>query len=161
MSKLRITESLSQELMEAALIEARKAALVEEVPVGAVVYYQDRIIARAHNLVEIQKDSSAHAEILAIKMAAEVLGDWRLNQCILAVTLEPCTMCLGAIKLARIPNLIIGLMDPVRGACGSLFDLSKDTRLGPEIELITNIYAGKSEDILKRFFQSKRSQSKN
>ncbi len=156
MLKSRITEALSIQLMELALLEAEKAADAGEVPVGAVIYYQGEVIAEAHNLVETGKDSSAHAEILAIKMAAQKLGDWRLNECILAVTLEPCTMCLGAIKLARIPNLIIGLMDPARGACGSLYDLSQDSRLGPEITVISEVLADSSAELLKRFFQEKR-----
>ncbi|MEX0598078.1 MAG: nucleoside deaminase [Candidatus Paceibacterota bacterium] len=156
MAKLRITEALSLELMAAALQEAELASRKEEVPVGAVIWHENQIIARAHNLVETNKDSSAHAELLAIQDAGKKLGDWRLSNCILAVTLEPCTMCLGAIKLARIPNLIIGLMDPVKGACDSIFDLTNDPRLGPKIKVLAGVLPKESELLLKRFFKTKR-----
>ncbi|MCL4144550.1 UNVERIFIED_CONTAM: hypothetical protein GTU68_025426, partial [Idotea baltica] len=94
--------------MKEALIEAKKGALLGEVPVGAVIAYKEEIIARAHNLVELEKNVSKHAEIVAIERASKVINNWRLNECILAVTLEPCTMCAGAIKLSRIPTVIYG-----------------------------------------------------
>ena len=156
MGKIRLSEQLAIDLMREALIEATRAKQADEVPVGAVIWQDNKIIARAHNLVESRQDSTAHAEVLAIKEASQNLASWRLNDSVLAVTLEPCTMCLGAIKLARISHLIVGLMDPVKGVCGSVFDLTADTRLGPQINLISGILPEESEKLLKDFFKEKR-----
>jgi tRNA(adenine34) deaminase len=109
--------------MEAALREADKAALLGEVPVGAVIVFHDKIIARGHNLRESRRSALAHAELIAIEKACKKLGGWRLWQCELYVTLEPCPMCAGAIMNARIPRVYIGAPDPKAGAMGSVFDL--------------------------------------
>lgn len=154
---MNISPELAENLMLKALTEAKKAALAEEVPVGAVIAKADgQVIAFAHNEVECQKDATQHAEILAIQRAAKFTGDWRLKDCILAVTLEPCSMCLGAIKLARIPVVIFGAYDPEKGACGSLFDLSIDSRLGPVPKVISKIKETECQQILKDFFKAKR-----
>lgn len=115
--------------MDEALSEAIKGREQNEVPVGAVVVHGNSIIARAHNLTESRKDPTAHAEILAIREASRVLDNWRLTQCALYVTLEPCTMCTGALREARIPLLVFGTPDERLGACGSIYDLSQQKLL--------------------------------
>ena len=143
-------------LMAEALSEARKAGELGEVPVGAVCVYQGSIISRTHNLVEKNRDASAHAELLAMRAAAEVLGDWRLDKVELYVTLEPCTMCIGAMILARIPRLYFGASDPRQGAVGSLYDLSRLEALPHQIEVSSGILSEDSVKLLKEFFQKQR-----
>ena len=145
-----------KEFMREALEEAKKAEALGEVPVGAVVVYKNEIIARAHNTVEKDKDVSAHAEILAIKKAAKVISDWRLNEASLFVTLEPCLMCLGAILHARVKELYFGAYDERQGAVGSLFDLSRDKQLPHQIEVYPEVMAEESKEILQRFFKNLR-----
>lgn len=140
-------------LMNEALREAKHAAAAGEVPVGAVISHSGTIIGRGHNLTETQSTVSAHAEMLAINQASQKLGGWRLSECILCVTLEPCTMCLGAIRLARIPTLVFGAGDSRQGAIGSLYDLSQDPRLGDPIRVIRNIKQPECEEILSQFFK--------
>ena len=111
--------------MTRAITEARKAEAKDEVPIGCVIVLDGRIIARGHNLRETSQDPAAHAELIAIRKAARKLGSWRLLNCTLYVTLEPCTMCMGAIILARIPTVVFGCYDPKGGAAGSLYDLSR------------------------------------
>lgn len=139
--------------MDEALEEAKRAATAGEVPVGAVVAHAGKIIGRGHNLTEARGTVSAHAEIIAINQASETLGGWRLSECILCVTLEPCTMCLGAIRLARIPTLVFGAGDSRQGATGSLYDLSQDPRLGDPIRVIRNIKQTECEEMLSQFFK--------
>src|SRR5262245_15392741 len=116
--------------MAMALDEARAAALEDEVPVGAVIVSLERgVIARAHNQRETLKDPTAHAEMIAITQAAQALDSWRLEQCVLYVTLEPCAMCAGAIVLARLPMLVYGATDAKAGACESLYQIASDARL--------------------------------
>ena len=143
-------------LMQAALAEAAIAAKQGEVPVGAVVSDGKEIISRAHNIVEVNHDPAGHAEVLALREAAKKLGDWRLNDLILCVTLEPCTMCLGAIKQARIATVVFGAHDAERGACGSLYDLSLDARVGPVPKVISGIRENESVALLQEFFKAKR-----
>jgi len=143
-------------LMQAALTEAALAAKQGEVPVGAVISNGKDIIARAHNIVEANHDPAGHAEVLALREAAQKLGDWRLNNLILCVTLEPCTMCLGAIKQARISTIVFAAHDSERGACGSLYDLSLDSRVGPVPKVISGIREDESVALLQRFFKEKR-----
>lgn len=139
--------------MDEALEEAKQAATAGEVPVGAVVVHKERIIGRGHNCTEAQETVTAHAEMIAINQASQNLGGWRLSECILCVTLEPCTMCLGAIRLARIPLLVFGAGDSRQGATGSLYDLSQDPRLGEPIRVIRNIKQTECEEILSQFFK--------
>lgn len=143
-------------LMQEALKQADLAAQMGEVPVGAVVAIGDSIVARAHNLVEQEKDASMHAELLALKAASTNSNSWRLNEAVLCVTLEPCTMCIGAAKLARVGTLIFGAGDPEKGACGSLFDLTGDARLGPNPTVISGIAADVCVKKLQDFFRSRR-----
>ena len=150
---MKINPQVTEFLMREAL---KEAFFKNEVPVGAVIAYQEKIIARAHNKVENNKKVTQHAEILVIEKASRKLQDWRLQDCILCVTLEPCTMCMGAIKLARIPTLIIGAGDSEKGACGTLFDLSLDKRLGTVQKVISGVLKEECSGILKEFFRGKR-----
>lgn len=144
--------------MRAALVEAQIAMDVsDDVPVGAVIVDEKgEIIARGRNERELSKDPTAHAEILAIREAAEKLGDWRLNGLTLVVTLEPCVMCAGAIQAARINKVVFGAWDEKVGASGSLYDLVRDKRLGTEIEVIPGVLEAEASDQLKEFFAKKR-----
>lgn len=143
-------------LMREAIAEARKAAVLMEVPVGAIVVKEKKIIGRGHNLVETTKDVTRHAEIVAMQEATKYLRDWRLNGCSLYVTLEPCSMCIGAMILARVENLYFGAYDQRQGAVGSVFDLSAHPDLPHKIKVYPEILAKDSEELLKEFFQSKR-----
>lgn len=147
---------LLESLMDEALAEARKALDAAEVPVGAVVWHDGTIVGRGHNTAERDGHVVSHAEIHAITEASQRLGGWRLNESLLCVTLEPCTMCLGAIRLARIPTIVFGASDSKQGAVGSLFDLSLDERLGPPPRVIQHIRRAACESLLKAFFKSLR-----
>ena len=147
--------------MELALREAEKAAHAGEVPVGAVVVLDDKVIARGHNRTERDGDPTAHAEIVAIRKASKKIGNWRLSGAELYVTLEPCTMCIGAAVLARIDRLVFGCKDPKSGAVGSLYDISKESRLNHEIKVSQGILEEECSQILKRFFKQLRIAAKN
>jgi len=138
--------------MQRALSEARKAEDKDEVPIGCVIVRQGRIIGRGHNLRESSQDPSAHAEMLAIRKAARKLGSWRLLDTTLYVTLEPCTMCMGAIILSRIPQVVFGCYDPKGGAAGSVYNLSNNSQLNHSIELIPRIMEQECSEILSNFF---------
>ena len=142
--------------MSEALKEATRAAADGEVPVGAVIAHNETIVGRGHNTTEQDKNVIAHAETHAIREASQNLGDWRLSNCIMCVTLEPCTMCTGALRLARIPLVVFGAGDSKQGAMGSLYDLSLDDRLGPPLRVISGIMKSECESALKRFFESLR-----
>lgn len=142
-----------KKFMEEALKEARKAAAIGEVPVGAVIVRDGEIIARAHNLVETRKDPTAHAEMLAIQQAAGELGGWRLTGCQMYVTTEPCSMCAGAIVWARIEKLIIGTMDPKAGACGSVFNIVQEERLNHYVEIEKGLMQEECSAEMKTFFR--------
>lgn len=143
------------DFMKEALKEAYKAREKDEVPVGAVIVKDGEIIARAHNLREINKSPLAHAEILAIGKASEYIGDWRLNGCELYVTLEPCVMCAGAIIQSRISKVYIGTFDPKAGACGSVADILNHPHLDSFVDVIWN-YNSECSEILVGFFKNKR-----
>lgn len=145
-------------MMQRALDLARQAAAVDEVPVGAVVYESasGRVLGEAFNRRHLDKDPTAHAEMLAIRAAAAAIGDWRLNHCTLVVTLEPCCMCAGLIVNARIGRLVYGCDDPKAGAAASLFALTNDPRLNHRVVPIRGVRADESQAILKKYFQSKR-----
>ena len=138
--------------MSEALSAAHEAAALGEVPVGAVVVREGREIARAFNRREIDRDPLAHAEILAIRQAASVVGDWRLIGCSLYVTLEPCAMCAGALVNSRIETLVFGASDPKAGFCGSLGDLVEDPRLNHRLEVRRGVLEEESRTLLKDFF---------
>lgn len=135
--------------------EALKEAIVctYEVPVGAVIVHKGKIIGRGHNLRETIKDPTAHAEMMAIKEASEYLGGWRLIDCTMYVTLEPCAMCAGAIVNARINRLVIGAMDPKRGCCGSVEDLVRNPRFNHKVDLTIGVLEENSVKLLKEFFK--------
>ncbi len=144
--------------MDRALAEARLAQAHDDVPVGAVVVQGGRVVAQAHNRREVDADPTAHAEILALRAAAQALGSWRLDGCSLYVTLEPCTMCAGAVVLARLPELVYGAVDPKAGAAGSLFDLVREPRLNHRVQVVTGVLAEECGAVLRTFFQSRRPQ---
>src|SRR5471032_1725903 len=125
--------------MRKAIAEAGKARTKDEVPIGCVIVHGGKIIARGHNLRETCQDTAAHAELIAIRKAARKLNSWRLLDTTLYVTLEPCTMCMGAIILSRIPTVVFGCYDPKGGAAGSLYDLSDDSRLNHRVALLPRI----------------------
>ena len=154
--RMKITTEFIEILMEQALLEAQKGETSGEVPVGAVIAVNGEIIARAHNEVEMRRDASAHAEILAMREASRVLENWRLKEAVLCVTLEPCTMCIGALRLARVPTVVFGAEDPRLGALGSLYDLSIDDRVGPLPHVIRGIQARKCKGLLSKFFEKRR-----
>ncbi len=138
--------------MTEALDEAEKARREMEVPVGAVIVRDGEVVARAHNRREALADPTAHAEVLALREAARVLGGWRLHGAAVYATLEPCVMCMGALLSARVSLLVYGCDDPKAGAAGTLYDLSGDTRLNHSFEVIRGVEAGACAAILKEFF---------
>ncbi|MBL9081944.1 MAG: nucleoside deaminase [Planctomycetales bacterium] len=142
--------------MRMALREAEQAFLEDEVPVGAIIVHGDEVIAAAHNQREQLHDPTAHAEMIAITQAAEALGSWRLDACVLYVTLEPCPMCAGAIVQARVPWVVYGAADPKAGAVDSLFTLLRDPRLNHRCQTTSGVLAAECGEILSRFFQAKR-----
>ena len=146
----------SELFMEEALKEAEKALSIGEVPVGAVIVKDGVVIGRGHNLTESSKDPTAHAEIIAIREAAGTLGGWRLLGCQMYVTTEPCSMCAGAMVLARIEKVYIGTFDKKAGACGSLTNIIQDERLNHFVQIETGIMQQQCEKILKTFFQKLR-----
>jgi len=145
--------------MAVAIEEARRAMEDGEVPVGAVVVLDEKVIARAHNLREGLRDPSAHAEVLALREAARKLDRWRLTGTTLYVTLEPCAMCAGGLILARISRLVFGASDSKAGACGSVFDVVRDTRLNHRVEVASGVLGGASQNLLKEFFDSRRTRT--
>lgn len=146
--------------MKEALKEALKAYEKKEVPVGAVIVKDGRIIAKAHNIKEEKNDTTKHAEILAISKASKKLQSWRLTDCEMYVTLEPCSMCAGACIGARIKKVYIGTMDLKTGACGSVLNLLEDYTFNHKVELETGILQKECELILKKFFKELRQEKK-
>jgi tRNA(adenine34) deaminase len=147
--------------MGLAMQEAEQAIAEDEVPVGAVIVHEGRIIASAHNQREQLRDPTAHAEMIAITQAAGSLNDWRLENCALYVTLEPCPMCAGAIVQARIPLVVYGATDPKAGAVSSLFQMLNDNRLNHRAQVIQGVLDERCGDVLTQFFQRKRALGKN
>jgi tRNA(adenine34) deaminase len=144
--------------MRAALEEAAKSAAVGEVPIGAVLAHEGRIVARSHNHRETWQDPTAHAELIVIREAAKALGRWRLVDTTLFVTLEPCAMCLGAVILARVPRLVFGARDPKGGACGSVLDFATEPRLNHRVDVVGGILEDHSQRMLTQFFKELRAQ---
>jgi tRNA(adenine34) deaminase len=143
--------------MSEALRQARLAYDADEVPVGAIIVRETKIIARAHNQVEMLKDATAHAEILAITQAASTIGDWRLEGCALFVTKEPCPMCAGAIMLSRVKRLVFGVRDDRAGAAGTVFPITSAKGLNHVIEVVAGVKEEEARDLLQSFFRLKRS----
>lgn len=145
-----------EDFMKEALKEAEKALSIGEVPVGAVIEKDGVIIGRGHNLTETSKDPTAHAEIMAIKEAAKTLGGWRLLDCQMYVTTEPCSMCAGATVLSRMKRVYIGTLDIKTGACGSIMNILQDERLNHYVQIETGIMQQQCEEIMKTFFKKLR-----
>ena len=144
--------------MRRALAEADKALASGDVPIGAVVVWDDRVIGAGFNQREADHDATAHAEIVAIRQASAALGRWRLDDCALFVTLEPCPMCAGAIVLARIPRVVYAAPDPKAGAAGSIVDLLRHPRLNHRVDVQGGLLADEAAAQLRTFFQSLRDQ---
>ena len=151
-----MTDPVHERFMRLALAEAEQAAAEDEVPVGAVIVHQQRVIASAHNQRESLRDPTAHAEMIAITQAAQALASWRLEDCWLYVTLEPCPMCAGAIVQARIPWVVYGAADPKAGAVESLYRLLGDARLNHRCQTISGLLAEPCGALLAQFFRAKR-----
>ncbi len=151
-----MSESTDIRMMERALELAARAASAGEVPVGAVVYRDGEIVGEAANARERDADPTAHAEIVAIRAAAAALGTWRLDGCSLAVTLEPCPMCAGALVNARIARVVFGARDPKAGACGTLMDICRDARLNHRLDVVEGVLADRCAALLTAFFAARR-----
>ena len=150
---------LHEQYMRQALRQAERAAAEDEVPVGAIIVAGGDIIATAYNQRETLRDPTAHAEMIAITQAASALGSWRLADCTLYVTLEPCPMCAGAIVQARVPLVVYGASDPKAGAVDSLFHLLADERLNHESQVVSGVLAEECGAILTQFFRARRNKS--
>jgi tRNA(adenine34) deaminase len=142
--------------MAEALAEARKAAALGEVPIGAVVVHDGRIVGRGRNEREGRRDPTAHAEVLALQEAARSLQRWRLTGATVFATLEPCPMCAGALVNARVDRLVYAVADPKAGAAGTLFDVPRDSRLNHRVEVVSGVMAAECAELLSSFFRSKR-----
>lgn len=142
--------------MKEALKQAKKARLLKEVPIGCVIVYQDKIIARGYNRRNTDKTTLGHAEITAIKKASRVIGDWRLEDCTIYITLEPCQMCAGAIVQARIPRVVIGSMNPKAGCGGSILNILQMEQFNHQCEVIRGVLEPECSDMLTSFFKELR-----
>jgi tRNA(adenine34) deaminase len=151
-----------EQAMRAAIEQARMAEAIGEVPIGAVVIHDptDRVVGTGYNRRIIDRDPTAHAEILALREAGKTIGEWRLIDCTLAVTLEPCPMCAGAIVNARVPRLVYGCDDPKAGAVRSLFQLCDDARLNHRVTITSGVLAAECSAILTEFFKTQRALGK-
>jgi tRNA(adenine34) deaminase len=147
--------------MKEALKEARKAFKIGEVPIGCVIVYEDKIIARGYNKRNTKKTTLAHAELIAIQKASKVLGDWRLEDCTMYITLEPCQMCSGAIVQARIKEVVVGTMNPKAGCAGSILNLLQMEEFNHQVEIITGVMEEECKSILQEFFKELRIRNKS
>lgn len=152
--------NMDQRYMKEAMKQAKKADKIDEVPIGCVIVYEDRIIARAYNRRNTDKNTLAHAELLAIKKASKVLGDWRLEDCTMYITLEPCQMCAGAIVQARIKRVVVGSMNPKAGCAGSVLNLLQMNQFNHQVELETGVMEEECSRMLKEFFKRLREEKK-
>ncbi|MBI4963443.1 MAG: tRNA adenosine(34) deaminase TadA [Desulfomonile tiedjei] len=157
---MKRSRKLEEQFMAVALQLAQRAGEKGETPVGAVVVHGGEIIGRGYNRVEAEQDPTAHAEIIALREAAQTLGDWRLLHTTLYVTLEPCIMCAAALLHARVPRLVFGARDNRWGGVGSLFDFSHDPRINHEIEVVSGVMEKESAELLQRFFRGLRQNSR-
>ena len=154
-------DSLDRICMETALAEAEKALAEGEVPVGAALYCGDTLLWSDHNRRESRKDPTAHAEMLCLRHCAEKLGDWRLNDCTLYVTLEPCPMCAGALLMSRLGRCVFGAADPEAGCCGSVYDLPADPLLHGQTVWEQGVAEDRCKALLDRFFRDRRSEGES
>ncbi len=154
---MNVTKAEQDEQYMRQAIEAAKIAQENgDVPIGAVVVYENQVIGRAYNQREQLKDPTAHAEIIALTQAAAFIESWRLHGCTIYVTLEPCAMCAGALVLGRLDRLVYGCSDPKAGACGSLYNIVQDERLNHRLEIASGVLADECAKLLQDFFQQKR-----
>jgi len=151
---------LDERMIRQAIIEAERALDAGDVPIGAVIVHEDRIIGRGHNQRELLQDPTAHAEMIALTAAASELGTWRFTGCTIYVTLEPCPMCAGALVQARIDRLVYGADDPKAGACGSVYNIVEDDRLNHLVKVDRGIMADECAQLLKDFFAQQRAMGK-
>ena len=142
--------------MRMALEEASRAPAVGEVPIAALIVQNSQVLAQTHNYRELWQDPTAHAEVIAIRAAAIALGTWRLTDTTLYVTVEPCSMCIGAIILARISRVVFGAWDPKAGACGSVFDFTNEPRLNHHVEILGGLLEQESQALIQQFFRQLR-----
>ncbi|MBQ1994191.1 MAG: tRNA adenosine(34) deaminase TadA [Lachnospiraceae bacterium] len=156
MSKL----SLDEKYMKEALKQAKKAAVIDEVPIGCVIVHEGKIIARGYNRRNKEGSTLAHAEIIAIKKASRKLNDWRLEECTMYVTLEPCPMCAGAIVQARIPKVVIGAMNPKAGCAGSILDMFQVREFNHQVEKVSGVLEEECSNIMTKFFWELRKRKK-
>jgi tRNA(adenine34) deaminase len=152
---------LNEQFMKVAIDQAHIALENGDVPIGAVIVHQNKIIAKGYNQRHKLNDPTAHAEIIALTAAAEYIGNWRLHGCTIYVTLEPCCMCAGAIVLARVDRLVYACDDPKAGACGSLYNIIQDPRLNHRVEITKGILAEDCSKILQDFFRVRRERNDN
>ena len=158
--KLEEKRSTHEKYMKDAIRQAKKAAALGEVPIGCVIVHDGQVIGRGYNRRNTDKSTLAHAEITAIKRASKKLGDWRLEDCTLYVTLEPCQMCAGAIVQARIPEVIIGCMNPKAGCAGSIYNLLQEPAFNHQVSLFKGVLEEECSQMLKDFFRSLRTRLK-
>ena len=149
-----------EKFMKEALKQAKKAYDKLETPIGCVIVHEDKIIARGYNKRNMKKNTLAHAEILAINKASKMLGDWRLEDCTMYVTLEPCPMCAGAIVQARIPRVVIGSMNPKAGCAGSVLNLLQQDGLNHQVEITKGVLAEECSGLMTSFFRELRKKEK-
>lgn len=147
---------IQEKYMKEALKQARKAYKLGEVPIGCVIVYGDKIIARGYNRRKTDKNTLSHAELQAIRKASRVMGDWRLEECDMYVTLEPCQMCSGAIVQARIPRVVIGCMNPKAGCAGSILNLLQMPQFNHQVEIVRGVMEEECSFVLKTFFKELR-----
>ena len=145
-----------EKYMRQALRLAKKAASLDEVPIGCVIVYQDKIIARGYNRRNTDKSTLAHAEIIAIRKASKVIGDWRLEDCTMYVTLEPCQMCAGAIVQARIPKVVMGTMNAKAGCAGSVINIRQMEGFNHRVEIVKGVLEEECKSIMQEFFKELR-----
>jgi tRNA(adenine34) deaminase len=147
--------------MKEAILAAHQAEAIDEVPIGAIIVWQDKVIGRGYNMRETTLDPTAHAEMIAIRQASAALGAWRLLDCSLYVTLEPCPMCAGAIVQSRIPKIIYGTSDPKAGCAGTLMNLLQEERFNHQVEIFSNVLQHECSELLSNFFRKLRHKPKS
>lgn len=157
---MAVIKNITEKYMKEALRQAKKAAALGEVPIGCVIVYQDKIIGRGYNRRNTDKNTLAHAEITAINKASKVIGDWRLEDCTLYVTLEPCQMCAGAIVQARIPQVVMGCMNPKAGCAGSILNILEMPEFNHQVHVTRGVLEEECSELLKSFFSELRIRNK-
>ena len=158
--QMGIQMSQDEKYMREAIRQAKKAYALEEVPIGCVIVYEDKIIGRGYNRRTVDKNTLAHAELIAIKKASKKLNDWRLEDCTMYVTLEPCQMCSGAIVQARIPRVVVGCMNPKAGCAGSILNLLDMKEFNHQVDLTTGVLEEECSGMMKQFFRELREKQK-